>query len=135
MGKDTWTFLESSIKNASETATCVEDYLQNLCNRLIANPRPQVLATVLEPTDVILRARRDSSGVITELIEKPSSERVGWMGWRDLIERLEAQGWAEYQLLDLLRTHATVIAILVRLRFEEDKASGSANQMEEVIDV
>jgi len=49
MGTKTWTFLESSIQNSAETATCLEDYLQSLSDRLISHLRPAELTWVVYP--------------------------------------------------------------------------------------
>ncbi|UFP97190.1 hypothetical protein [Gloeobacter morelensis] len=126
VGTRTWVYLESAIRNSSETAATLEDYLCHLAASLVAHLRPVELVWVVRPQMVILRAQPSTSGEISE-IQKIDSDCDGplvFLGWRDMLSFLAVQGRHEDDLIDLLRTRYQVIAVLVRLRFEEDRALG-----------
>jgi hypothetical protein len=130
MGTKTWNYLESSIQNAAEISTCIEDFLQILSNKLIASLRPAELNWVVQPAQRIYRINSDGA----EIQELQSDQELVFMGWRDLLVNIEPHGFSEWDVLELCRTRANIIQVLVRLRFEEDRALGKS-EPEEVIEV
>lgn len=120
MGTKTWTFLESSIQSCAEVSTCLEDYLQLLSTRLAAHLRPAELTMIVRPQQRILRVSQDGG----EVIELNADQTLVFQGWRDLLERAEGDGFTEFDILELCRTKATIIQVLVRLRFEQDRLLG-----------
>lgn len=132
MGTKTWTFLESSIQNAAEVSPNLEGYLQKLCNALIAHLRPQVLADIVQPEQRIVRVNS-----LGEIQEMDTDQTLRFMGWRDLVLDIAQDGFTEWDILELCRTRASIIQVLCRLRFEEDRALGNDSVLEdtETIDV
>jgi len=128
MGTATWTYLESSVRNSAEISTCIEDFLQHLCDKLKSHLRPKELIWIVQPSQRILRINTDG----TELQElNKDAEDLAWVGWRDLLTLIEPFGFTEWDVLDLCRTKAGIIQVLCRLRFEEDRALGR-DKIEEV---
>lgn len=130
MGTKTWSYLESSIRNCAEISTTLEDYLQKLCDKLLAQLRPVELTKIINPTQRILRVNEDA----TEIKELPIDQQLIFMGWLDLLEDIKQDGFTEWDVLELLRTKAGIIQVLCRLRFEEDRALGM-DEPEEFIEV
>lgn len=130
MGTKTWTYLESSIQNCAEISTCLEDYLQQLCDRLQSHLRPQELIWVVQPNQRILRINTD----LGEIQELQQEAALNFQGWRDLLEEIKPFGFNEWDVLELCRTRSSIIQVLVRLRFEDDRALGKS-EPEEAIEV
>lgn len=130
MGTKTWTYLESSIKNCAEISTNTEDYLQNLCDKLISQLRPVELTKIIQPTQRILRINEDA----TEIKELPIDRNLVFMGWLDLLADIEPHGFSEWDVMELLRTKTGIIQVICRLRFEEDRSVG-LDEPEEFIEV
>ena len=130
MGTKTWTYLESSIKNAAEISTNLEDYLQRLCDKLCSQLRPVELTKIIKPTQRILRVNEDA----TEIQELETDQNLIFMGWLDLLNDIAPHGFTEWDVLELLRTKSGIIQVLCRLRFEEDRAIGM-EEPEEFIEV
>lgn len=120
MGTKTWTYLESSIRNAAEGITCLEEYLQYLSDTLKSHLRPIVLTGIIEPQQRILRVNADGS----ELQELTTDLSLVFMGWQDLLQDLQLDGFTEWDVIEVCRSKATIIQVLCRLRFEEDRATG-----------
>lgn len=120
MGTKTWTFLEASIQSCAEISTCLEDYLQLLSARLMAHLRPAELGVIVRPQQRILRVSQDGK----EVIELNADQTLVFEGWRDLLERAEGDGFTEFDILELCRTRAAIIQVIVRLRFEQDRLLG-----------
>lgn len=120
MGTKTWTFLESSIQNAAEVSTSIEDYLQRLGTSLISHLRPQVLTAIVNPEQRILRVNAD----LSEMQELSIDEKLVFVGWHDLLVDAYRDGFSEWDILDLCRTRASIIQVLCRLKFEEERALG-----------
>lgn len=120
MGTKTWTFLESAITNAAEVSTTLEDYLQRLANALASHLRPAVLTGIVQPEQRILRVNAD----LSEIQELSKDESLAFVGWRDLLDAIAADGFSEWDVLELCRSRAGIVQVLCRLRFEEDRALG-----------
>lgn len=120
MGTKTWTFFESSIQNSAQVATDLEGYLQRLCDSLISHMRPVELTKIIQPKQRILRINED----ISEIQEMNSDINLAFVGWRDLLDDIARDGFSEWDVLELCRYRASIIQVLCRLRFEEDKAIG-----------
>lgn len=134
MGTKTWTYLESSIQNAAQTATCIEDYLQALADKLVSHLRPAELTCVIQPNQVVFRVSRNADGSMGEIQERESDRDLAWMGWQDLLSDIQPDGFTEWDVLELCRIKASIVQVLVRLRFEEDKMLGK-DAPEEAIEV
>jgi len=119
MGVKTWTFLESSILNASMSSSTVEDYLQNLCNLLHSRLIPQVLVSVVDPKIKMMRYNTENE----EIIEPTTKPDTIIYGWGDMITDFNSHGLSEWELLELCRQKPAIIQVLCRFRFEEDKAT------------
>lgn len=120
MGVKTWSFLESSIQNSAEVSTCIEDYLQRLSTSLISHLRPAELSKIIKPEQRIIRVNAD----LSEVQELTSDEQIAFVGWHDLLNDIAPHGFSEWDVLELCRTKATIIQVLCRLRFEDDRALG-----------
>lgn len=129
-GVKTWTYLESSIKNSAEVSTTIEDYIQRLTDALHSNLRPDVLTRIVQPNMRIMRVMSDLSEIQELNIDQ---KKLQFMGWHDLLDDITKSGFSEWDVLDLYRTRATIIQVLCRLRFEEDRALGLQN--EDIIEV
>lgn len=134
MGTKTWVYLESSIQNAAQTSTCIEDYLQGLADKLISHLRPSELTWVINPDQVVFRVQRNADGSVGEIQERESDRDLSFMGWQDLLADIAPLGFTEWDVLELCRSKAGIIGVLVRLRFEEDRALGK-DAPEEAIEV
>lgn len=130
MGTKTWTYLESSIQNSAEISTCLEDYLQHLCDKLMSHLRPAELTKIINPEQRIYRVSQDA----TEIQELTTDQPLSFMGWHDLLTDIAPDGFSEWDVIELCRTKAGIIQVLCRLRFEEDKALG-VSEVEEFIEV
>jgi hypothetical protein len=130
IGIKTWTFLESSIRNSAEISSTLEDYLQQLCDKLFSQLRPVELTKIIQPQQRILRVNQDAS----EIKELPVDQNLVFMGWLDLIADIALYGFTEWDLLELCRTKAGIIQVLCRLKFEEDRALGM-DELEEAIEI
>lgn len=120
MGTKTWTYLESSIRNSAEISTCIEDYLQHLCDKLQSHLRPSELTKILQPEQRIMRVNSDGS----EIQEIASDQTLLFLGWQDLLLDIFTEGFTEWDVLELCRSRSSIIQVLCRLRFEEDRALG-----------
>lgn len=120
MGTKTWTYLESSIRNSAEVSTCLEEYLQHLSDKLVSHLRPNELTWILQPQQRIVRINEDAS----EIKELPVDRSLVFQGWRDLLEAIAPDGFTEWDVLEVCRTKPSIIQVLCRLRFEEDRALG-----------
>lgn len=129
MGTKTWTFLESSIQNSAEVATTIEDYLQSLSSQLVANLRPAELLWIVQPQEKIVRI--DGEGNIQELV---ADQKLAIYSWKNIIESIAPEGYGEWDVLELCRTKASIIQVLVRLRFEMDRALNKET-IDDAIDV
>jgi hypothetical protein len=119
MGTKTWTFLESAIQNSAEVSTTIEDYLQYLSNQLIANLRPSELVWIVQPSDKIIRLNE-----LGEIQERNDDQNLNIYSWKNIVEAIAIDGFSEWDILELCRTKASIIQVLVRLRFEVDRALG-----------
>jgi len=129
MGTKTWTFLESSIQNSAEISTTIEDYLQHLSNNLISSLRPSELVWIVQPNESIVRINK-----IGEIQERNDDQRLNIYSWQDILELIKPDGFSEWDVLELCRTKASIIQVLVRLRFEVDRALGK-DAIEDFIEV
>lgn len=120
MGTKTWTYLETSIRNSAEISTCLEDYLQHLCDKLISHLRPAELVKIIKPRQRILRINDETK----EIQEIDSDQELIFVGWHDLLNDIAIDGFSEWDILETCRSKASIIQVLCRLRFEEDKKLG-----------
>lgn len=126
MGTSTWTFLESSIQNAAEVSTTIEDYLQKLSDSLIAHLRPKELVWIVQPDITIQRVMNTG-----EILELDIDQDLPIYSWSEIIQAIAPEGFSEWDVLELCRTKAAIIQVLCRLRFERDRAIGRAELLEE----
>lgn len=126
MGTTTWTFFESSIQNSAEISTTIEDYLQNLCDKLVAHLRPKELIWVVQPSQIIVRVADTG-----EIQEMEADQNLALYSWQDMIRAIAPEGFKEWDVLELCRTKAAIIQVLCRLRFEQDRALGKAELSED----
>ena len=132
MGTKTWTFLESAIRNSAEISVTLEDYLQRLSNALHSELKPAKLVSIIRPKMRVLRVLSD----LSEMQEfNDDQQNLQFMGWLDLLEDLEPHGYSEWDVLDLCRTRASIIQVICRLRFEEDRVLKQPDEDEEFIEV
>lgn len=121
MGTKTWTFFESSIQNAAEVSTTIEDYLQKLSDSLISHLRPKELVWIVQPEITIQRVMDTG-----EILELDIDQDLPIYSWSEIINALVPEGFSEWDVLELCRTKAAIIQVLCRLRFERDRAIGRA---------
>ena len=120
MGTKTWTFLETSVRNSAEVSTCIEDYLQLLSTALCSSLRPAELTKIVNPQQRIIRVNAD----LSEMQELTTDEGIAFVGWHDLLDDIAQDGFTEWDILEVCRTKATIIQVLCRLRFEDDRTLG-----------
>lgn len=130
MGTKTWTYLETSICNSAEISTCLEDYLQNLCSKLNSHLRPAELTKIIKPEQRIIRINSQDE----EIQELNSDKDLIFLGWQDLLVDVSKDGFTEWDVLEVCRSRASIIQVLCRLRFEEDRALGQEN-LDDILDV
>jgi hypothetical protein len=119
MGTATWTYLESSIQNSAEISTNIEDYLQYLTDKLISHLRPKELIWVVQPSEKIVRINE-----VGELLELNQDQDLALYSWQEMVNLLAIDGYSEWDVLELCRTKSSIIQVLCRLRFEQDRALG-----------
>ena len=135
MGTKTWTYLESSIENASQAANNIEKFLANLQNALVSSLRPAELLFVIGAhveSQTILRLQNSTN----ELMELPSDQAnptlTSW-GWRDLVDdACKNAKCREWHILDVCRQQSSIVQLCCRTRFEEDKLLGVPDDVIEV---
>jgi len=120
MGTKTWTYLESSIRNSAEVSTTLEEYLQYLSDKLKSHLRPSILTGIIQPQQRILRVSADG----TEIRELDSDQDAVFVGWHDLLTDIAMYGFSEWDVLELCRSKSTIIQVLCRLKFEDDRLIG-----------
>ena len=130
MGTKTWTYLESSIRNSAEVSTTIEEYLQQISDKLKSHLRPAVLTGIIQPQQRIIRMNADGS----EIQELEGDQDTLFMGWHDLLDDIAPDGFTEWDVLELCRSKASIIQVLCRLRFEDDRLLGQ-DTPEEFIEV
>lgn len=131
MGTATWTYFESSIQNSAEISTTIEDFLQYLANKLISNLRPKELIWIVQPTEKIVRINE-----VGEILELESDQNIdSFYSWQNMLEAIKPDGFSEWDVLELLRTKASIIQVLARLRFEQDRALGKETIEDDFITV
>ena len=130
MGTKTWTYLESSIRNSAEVSTTIEEYLQQISGKLKSHLRPAVLTGIIQPQQRIIRMNADGS----EIQELEGDQDTLFMGWHDLLDDIAPDGFTEWDVLELCRSKASIIQVLCRLRFEDDRLLGQ-DTPEEFIEV
>lgn len=130
MGTKTWTYLESSIRNSAEVSTTLEEYLQQISDKLKSHLRPAVLTGIIQPQQRIIRLNADGS----EIQELEGDQDALFMGWHDLLADIALDGFTEWDVLELCRSKASIIQVLCRLRFEDDRLLGQ-DTPEEFIEV
>lgn len=130
MGTKTWTFLESAIQNSAEVSTTTEDYLQHLSNQLISHLRPSELVWIVQPTEKIIRINE-----LGEIQELDSDQNLNIYSWQEIIKSVAIEGFSEWDVLELCRTKASIIQVLCRLRFEQDRALGKEQVNDDFIEV
>lgn len=137
MGTKTWEYLQSSICNASIPSRGIDDYLQNLCNKLIvACLRPKELTWIVKPDRVILRAQISDSGLgEIQQLENDPLEIILVSGWEDLFNSLKPQGTTERDIVRVCKEKPNIIATHVRVRFEEDRTLGKQETEDDFIEV
>lgn len=129
MGTNTWTYFESSIQNSAEISTTIEDYVQNLSNKLVSRLRPKELIWIVQPTEKIVRLND-----VGEILELNVDQDLSLYSWQNMIKEIEPDGFSEWDVLELCRTKSSIIQVLCRLRFEQDRALGKET-VEDFIDV
>lgn len=129
MGTDTWRYLESSIRNSAEISANLEDYLQNMCDKLQSHLIPERLTRILHPSQQISRFGEGQ-------IETFGTEVFpAIIGWQDLLGVVGPDGFTEWDILELCRAKPAIIQVLCRFRFEDDKVLKSVGALEDVIEV
>jgi hypothetical protein len=134
MGTKTWEYLQSSLTNAAIPSKTLEDFIENLCNKLIvAHLRPQEWTWIVSPTQRIQRIKE--TGEILEFDTDQSDEKLRFESWRSLMISLVAEGINDRQVLRTILDYPHIICTYVRLRFEEDRVIGKSEFEDEVIEV
>jgi hypothetical protein len=129
MGTNTWTYFESSIQNSAEISTTIEDYVQNLSNKLVSHLRPKDLIWIVQPSEKIVRLND-----VGEVLELNIDQDLSLYSWQNMIKKIEPDGFSEWDVLELCRTKSSIIQVLCRLRFEQDRALGKET-VEDFIEV
>lgn len=123
MGLKTWEFLQSSIKNAAIPAKSLEDYLENLSQKLVVpHLKPREWAWIISPNQRIQRIKE--SGEILEFDLDQSNQGLIFEGWRSLMASLSSEGITDRHVLATCLKYPHIVTTYVRVRYEEDKAIG-----------
>lgn len=137
MGVKTWEYLQSSIRNAAIPSRGIDDYLQNLCTKLVVPClRPKELTWIVRPDRVVLRATVTESGLgDMQQLNDDALQAIVVAGWEELLDPLRPQGIDERDIVRVCKEKPNIVATHVRVRFEEDRALGKAESEEEIIEV
>lgn len=94
-GLKKWDYFRSSVQNSALGARTIDDYLNELCVRLLAELRPQMLGFLVQAE--------------------------GFSNWYELVaDTCQKAGCLESDILDYLREKAFIVDGLCRLRSESD---------------
>lgn len=134
MGLKTWEYLQSSVKNAAIPAKSLEDFIENLSNKLIVpSLKPKEWTWVICPSQRVQRVK--DSGEILEFDADQSDEKLIFESWRSLMESLKPEGISDRHVLQAILKYPHIICTYTRLRFEEDRVIGKEEIDEEIIEV
>jgi hypothetical protein len=84
----------------------------------------------VQPTEKIVRINN-----IGEIQELDVDQNLGIYSWQNMIQAIACEGYSEWDVLELLRTKASIIQVLARLRFEQDRALGKETIEENFIEI
>lgn len=131
MGLKTWEYLQSSIKNAAIPAKTLEDFIENLSNKLIVPTlKPKEWAWVISPSQTVQRIK--DSGEILEYYADQSNLGLVFESWRSIMVSLAPEGISDHHVLNTLLKYPHIICTYARVRYEEDKAIGKDEVTESV---
>lgn len=134
MGIKTWEYLQSSVKNAALPARTLEDFIENLSNKLIVpSLKPKEWTWVVSPSQTIQRVKE--TGEILEFSEDQGNNKLLFESWRSLMQALAPLGITDRHVLQVVLKYPHIICTYVRLRHEEDKVIGKDEIAEETITV
>jgi hypothetical protein len=135
MGVKTWEYLRLSLTNAVIPSKTLEDFIENLCNKLIvAHLRPQEWTWIISPNQRIQRVKE--TGEILEFDADQFDEKLRFESWRSLMLSLAPEGISDRHVLQTIYKYPHIICTYTRLRFEEDRAIGKSEfEEEEAIEV
>lgn len=123
MGLKTWEFFQNSIQNAAIPSRNLDDYIENLCKKLIVNHlTPKEWTRIIAPNQVILRASVNSDGSMGEIQQIDSDQHLQWWGWQDILNSLKPEGIQDRHILNVCKSKPHIIATFSRIRFESDRA-------------
>lgn len=133
MGLKTWEYLQSSVTNSAIPSRNLNDYIENLSNKLIVPTlKPKEWAFIINPQQKIQRINQD--GAIYEFFDDQNNLGLQFIDWNDLLNSLASQGITDRKVLQSIIKYPHVITTYVRVRYEEDKAIGH-EEIEETIEV
>lgn len=133
MGLKTWEYLQSSIKNAAIPAKRLEDFIENLSNKLIVPTlKPKEWTWVIAPTQTVQRIK--DNGEILEYFADQSNTGLLFESWRTIMMSLEPEGITDRHVLQTILKYPHIICTYARVRYEEDKAIGK-DEVTEAVEV
>jgi hypothetical protein len=136
-GLKTWDYMQSSIQNAAIPSRTLNDYIVQLCHKLIVPTlKPQLWRKIVVPTQVVLRAALSDDGAIGDLQQLDKDQGMAWQTWEQILDSWKVQyGITERHVLKECLFKPQLVALYVRLKHEEEKALWLNQEEEETIDV
>lgn len=143
-GFEVWRYLDKAIRQSAFPALSIEDYLAELCRRLVVcDLRPAVLThKIVRPEHVIFRAPIQPVGSIqlpdlSQIQQLVSDQHLSIFGWQDILKQCQAAGISERQILDLCKNKPQIVGVVCRFKHIElfgEKAT-EADEEKELADV
>lgn len=119
MGLKTWTYLQSSIKNSATPAKNLNDYIENLSNKLVVPTlKPKEWTRIIDPKVVV---RRVSDLEIQELNDDQINLNLKFISWESVLQSFASEGITDRHILERCKTYPHVITTFVRVKHEEEK--------------
>jgi hypothetical protein len=134
MGIKTWEYFQSSLVNAAIPSTTLNDFLENFSKKLVVpHLNPVAFTKIINPQQRVIRINQD--GELLEF-ETDQKQNLQWLGWESILNSLAPLGISDRHILGQCRNYPHVIAALVRLRHEEEKAlKTNLEDLQETINV
>lgn len=143
-GFEVWRYFDKAIRQSAFPALSLEDYLAELCKRLVVHDlRPAVLThKIVKPEHVIFRAPVQSVGNIqlpdiSQIQQLNSDQKLSILGWQDILQQCQQSGIGERQILDLCKNKPQIVGVICRFKHIElfgEKAT-EADEEKELADV
>ncbi|MFQ3637882.1 MAG: hypothetical protein SNJ57_18820 [Cyanobacteriota bacterium] len=125
-GFEVWRYLDKAIRQSAFPALSLEDYLAELCKRLVVpNLRPAVLThKIVQPEQLIFRVPVMAVGSaavpdLSQVQQLDADQSLSILGWQDILRDCQAAGFGDRHILGLCKTQPQIIGAICRFRHIE----------------